>query len=137
MESPPSTPVSGRFTAAVAGAAVLIAVAGAVTATAYDQAGTGVFAATMSFAFAVGAVAAVGAVVTLAVSGNRVGGLLLAAAAVMGVGVAFTEAGMHGVVTSPGSVPGASYLAGLGPSLQAAGMLLAVVCVPTFSLTAA
>ena len=130
MESPPSAPVSGRFTAAVAGAAVLIAVAGAVTATAYDRAGTGVFAATLSFAFAVGAVAAVGAVVTLAVSGNRVGWLLLAAAAVMGAGVAFTEAGVHGVATSPGSVPGAPYLAGLGPSLQAAGMLLAVVCVP-------
>jgi signal transduction histidine kinase len=130
MESPLSAPVSGRFTAAVAGAAVLVAVAGIVTATAYDRAGTGVFAATLSFGFAVGAVAAVGAVITLAVSGNRVGWLLLAAAAVMGVGVAFTEAGVHGVVTSPGSVPGAPYLAGIGPSLQAAGMLIAVVCVP-------
>jgi len=130
MKSPPSALVSGCFTAAAAGAAVLVAVAGAVIATAYDRAGTGVFAATLSFAFAVGAVAAVGAAVTLAVSGNRVGWLLLAAAAVMGAGVAFTEAGVHGVVTSPGSVPGAPYLAGIGPSLQAAGMLIAVVCVP-------
>jgi hypothetical protein len=86
MDSPPSAPVRGRFSAAVAGAAVLVAVAGAATATAYDQAGTGAFAATLSFAFAVGAVAAVGAVVTLAVPANRVGWLLLAAAALMGAG---------------------------------------------------
>ena len=130
MESPPSAPASGRFMAAVTGAAVLVAVAGAVTATAYDQAGTGVFAATLSFALAVVAVAVVGAVVTLAVPGNRVGWLLLAAATVMGAGVALTEAGVHGVMTAPGSVPGAAYLAGIGPSLQAAGMLIAVVCVP-------
>jgi hypothetical protein len=68
--------------------------------------------------------------VTLAAPGNRTGWLLLAAAAVMGVGLAFTEAGIHGVVTAPGSVPGAGYLAAIGPGLQAAGMLTAVVCVP-------
>ena len=48
-----------------------------------------------------------GAVVTLAVPGNRVGWLLLSAAVAMGVGEAFTEAGIHGVVTAPGSVPAA------------------------------
>ena len=48
----------------------------------------------------------------------------------MGAGAAFTEAGVHGVVTAPGSVPGARYLAAVGPGLQAAGMLIAVVGVP-------
>ena len=89
-----------------------------------------VFADTLSFAWAVSAVAVVGAVIALAVPGNRVGWLLLAAAAVMAAGVAFTEAGVHGVVTAPGSVAGAPYLAALGPGLQAAGMLIAVVGVP-------
>src|SRR5580658_5384403 len=147
MDSPPSASASGRFTAPEAGAvrastvvltgttilagtAVVVAVAGSVTATAYDRAGTGMFASSLSFAFAVGAVAIVGAVITLAVPGNQVGWLLLAAAAVMGAGSALTEAGVHGAVTAPGSVPGAGYLAALGPGLQAAGMLIAVVAVP-------
>jgi signal transduction histidine kinase len=117
-------------TLVLAGTAVVIAVAGSVTATVYDRAGTGTFASSLSFAFAVGAVAMVGAVITLAVPGNRVGWLLLAAAAIMGAGSALTEAGVHGVVTAPGSVPGAGYLAALGPGLQAAGMLIAVVAVP-------
>ena len=130
MESPPPAPVSGRLTAAVAGAAVVAALAGAGVAAAYDRAGTAVFAGTLSLAFAIGAIAVVGAVITLAVPGNRVGWLLLASAAVMGVGGAFTEAGVHGVLTAPGSVPGAAYLAAIGPGLQAAGMLIAVVAVP-------
>jgi signal transduction histidine kinase len=130
MDSRLSAPVSGRFTAVAVGAAVMVAVPGSAIAPAYDQAGTAVFAETLSFACAVSAVAVVGAVIALAVPGNRVGWLLLAAAAAMGAGVAFTEAGVHGVVTVPGSVPGAPYLAALGPGLQAAGMLIAVVGVP-------
>jgi len=130
MDSPPSAPASGRLTAVAAGAAVLAAVAGSAIAPAFDRAGTAVFAETLSFACAVSAVAVVGAVIVLAVPGNRVGWLLLAAAAAMRAGVAFTEAGVHGVVTAPGSVPGAGYLAALGPGLQAAGMLIAVVGVP-------
>jgi signal transduction histidine kinase len=130
MGSPPPVPVSSRSSAVAAGAAVVIALAGCAIATAYDQAGSAVFAATLSFALAVGAVAVVGAVVTLAAPGNRVGWLLLTAAAVMGAGAALTEAGVHGVVTTPGSVPGAAYLAAIGPGLEAAGMLIAVVGVP-------
>ena len=130
MESPLPVSVSGRLAAAVAGAAVVVALAGSAVATAYDRAGTAVYADTLSFAFAVGAVAVVGAVVTFAVPGNRVGWLLLAAAAVMGAGLALTESGIHGVVTAPGSVPGAAYLAATGPGLEAAGMLIAVVGVP-------
>jgi signal transduction histidine kinase len=130
MKSPPSAPVAGRFTAAAAGTAVVVALAGSAVAPAYDRAGTAVFADTLSFAFAVAAVALVGAVITLAVPGNRVGWLLLAAAAAMGAGLALTEAGIHGVVTVRGSVPGAAYMAALGPGLEAAGMLIAVVTVP-------
>ena len=130
MERALSAPAAGRFTAAAAGAAVVVALAGAAVAPAYDRAGTAVFAGTLSFAFAVSAVAVVGAVVALAVPGNRVGWLLLAAAAALGAGAALTEAGVHGVVTAPGSVPGAAYMAAAGPGLQAAGMLIAVVAVP-------
>jgi signal transduction histidine kinase len=72
----------------------------------------------------------VGAVIAVAVPGNRVGWLLLAAAVLLGGGDAFTEAGVHGVLTAPGTVPGAAYLAAIGPGLQAAGMLIAVIAVP-------
>lgn len=92
-----------------------MALAGSAAVPAFDQAGTAVFADTLSFACAVGAVAVTGAVVALAVPGNRVGWLLLAAAAAMGAGLALTEAGVHGVVTAPGSVPGASSVAAFGP----------------------
>lgn len=130
MKSPPPGPGSGRVTAVAAGAAVTVALAGAVTAAAFDPVGSAVFAETLSFGIAVSAVAVTGAVITLAVPGNRVGWLLLAAAAVMGVGSAGTEAGVYGVVADPGSVPGAAYLVGLGPGLQAAGMLMVVTGVP-------
>jgi signal transduction histidine kinase len=130
MKSPRLTPDRGRFTAAAVSAAVVLTLAGSAVATIYDRPGTAVFADTLSFAFALAAVAVVGAVVTLAVPGNRVGWLLLTAAVAMGVGEAFTEAGIHGVVTAPGSVPGAGYLAAIGPGLEAAGLLIAVVGVP-------
>jgi signal transduction histidine kinase len=130
MKGLPSAPARGRVNTAVAGAAVLVAVAGSAAAPAFDHAGTAVFAATLSFGCAVVAVAVVGAVVSLAVPDNRVGWLLLTAAAVMGAGLAFTEAGVHGVVTAPGSVAGAVYLAALGPGFQAAGMLTVVVGMP-------
>ena len=130
VQSPASAPAAGRFIATAAGAAVVVALAGSAVATAYDRVGTAVFADALSFALAIGAVAVVGAVVTLAMPGNRAGWLLLAAAAVMGAGEAFTEVGIYGVVTAPGSVPGAAYLAAIGPGLEAAGMLIAVVAVP-------
>jgi signal transduction histidine kinase len=118
------------MSAAAAGAAVVIALSGAAAATAYDRAGTAVFADTLSIAFAIATVAVVGAVIALAVPANRVGWLLLVSAAALGAGGALTEAGIHGVVTAPGSVPGAAYLAAFGPGLQAAGTLIAVVAVP-------
>jgi signal transduction histidine kinase len=130
MTGPPRAADRGRFTAAAVVAAVVLAVAGSAAGTAYDRPGTAVFADTLALAFAIAVVAVVGAIITLAVPGNRVGWLMLAAAAILGVGTAFTEAGIHGVVTAPGTVPGAAYLAALGPGLQAAGMVIAVVWVP-------
>jgi signal transduction histidine kinase len=129
MASPPRAADRGRVTAAAVAAAVALAVLGSAVAASFDR-GTAMFADTLSFGFVVAVIAVVGATVTLAVPGNRVGRLLLTAAAVLGVGTAFTEAGIHGVVTVPGSVPGAAYLAALGPGLQAAGMVVAVVWVP-------
>ncbi len=78
MTSPPRAADRGRFTAAAVVAAVVLAVVGSAVGTAYDRPGTAVFAGTLSFAFAVAVVAVVGAVVTLAVPGNRVGWLMLA-----------------------------------------------------------
>lgn len=130
MDNPPSIPVSGRLPVVAASAAVVVALAGAAVAAAYDRVGNAPFAGSLSFALAIGATVVVGAIITFTVPGNRVGWLMLAAAVLMGVGGAFTEAGVHGVVTVPGSVPGASYLAALGPGLRAAGMLTAVVAVP-------
>ena len=130
MKIPQLTPGRGRFTAVAAGAAVALTLAGSAVAAIYDRPGTAVFADTLSFALALAAVAVIGAVVTLAVPGNRVGWLLLTAAVAMGVGEAFTEAGIHGVVIAPGLVPAAGDLAAIGPGLEAAGLLIAVVGVP-------
>jgi signal transduction histidine kinase len=125
-----SAPASSRPAAAAAGAAVVLALAGSVAAIWYDRPGTAMFAGSVSAAFAIGAMAVVGAIITFAVPGNRVGWLMLAAAVVTGTGAGLTEAGLHGVVTGPGSVPGAGYMAAIGPGLRAAGMLIAVVAVP-------
>ena len=130
MTSPPRADDHGRLTAAVVVAAVVLAVAGSAVATAYDKPATAVFADTLSFGMAIAVTAVVGAIVTLAVPGNRAGWLLLAAAAVLGAGTAFTEAGVRGVVTAPGAVPGAAYLAAVGPGLQAGGLVIAVTGVP-------
>jgi signal transduction histidine kinase len=131
MDSPALASARGRLTAAAASAAVVLTLTGSAVAVAYDRAGTAVFADTVSFGVVLAVIAVVGAVVVLAVPGNRTGWLLLAAGAVMGVGEAFTQAGIYGVRTSPGSVPAAGYLAATGPALQACGLLIAVVCVPT------
>jgi hypothetical protein len=130
MESPLQAPGRGRVTAVAASAAVVLTLTGSAVAAAYDRPGSAVFVDTLSFSVVLAVIAVVGAVVVLAVPGNRTGWLLLAAAAVMGVGEAFTQAGIYGVHTSPGSVPAAGYMAAIGPALQACGLLIAVVCVP-------
>src|SRR6476661_7579083 len=86
----------------------------------------------LSMALVVAVFAVTGLVLVLAVPANRVGWLVLATAAVLGVGTALTEAGVHGVLVAPGSVPGAAALAAVGPGLRAAGWVMAVVAVPLF-----
>jgi signal transduction histidine kinase len=130
MDRLASALASGRRTAVAVCAATAVAVAGCVIAPAFAHGNTADFAATLSFACAVCAVAVVGAVVSLAAPGNAVGWLLLAAAVVMGIGAACDQAGLRGLVTAPGSVPGADYLAAIGSGLQAAGTLIAVAGVP-------
>lgn len=110
--------------------AVLIAIGGASVGTAFDRAGSADFANAVAVAFLIGTIAIVGAVVSLAVPANRVGRLLLIGAAVFGVGVGLTEAGVYGVVTAPGAVLGAAYMAAIGPGLRAVGTLVTVVAVP-------
>jgi signal transduction histidine kinase len=119
-----------RLRAVAAGSAGLVTLAGIAAVTAVDHSDGSHMASTLAQGFFVGTLAAVGVIVTLAVSGNRVGGLLLAGAVGLGVGGALTEVGIHGVVTRPGSVPGAGYFAALGPGFQAVGWLLTVIAVP-------
>ena len=128
----PGRPTShrDRRTAVAVAAVVLVALSGAAVAAGYDQFDPSAAANSLITAFVIGTVAVVGAAITLAVPGNRVGWLLLGAAAVMGSGEALTEAGVHGVVTDPGSVPGADYLAAVGPSLRGLGWVLVVLAVP-------
>lgn len=117
----------GRLTAAAVSAAVVVTLAASAVATAYNSQDT---ASVVTTGVVLGIVALVGAVVTLTVPSNRVGWLMLVAAAVAATGQAATEAGVHGVVTSPGSIRGAGYLAAVGPGLRGAGWVVAAVCVP-------
>ncbi|MGZ4538278.1 MAG: sensor histidine kinase [Blastococcus sp.] len=127
-----SSPASGHghLRVAVAGGVVLIALAGSAVAAWYDRAGgTGVPNA-LTAGFAAAATAVIGAAVTLAVPGNLVGDLLLAAGAAWAVGEGMTEAGVYGVRSAPGTVPGATVWAALGPGFRALGFVLAVTAVP-------
>jgi signal transduction histidine kinase len=109
---------------------VLVAISGAVVAGIYRRAGGDPAVTEVGNAMVIGTLAVVGAVLTLAVPDNRVGRLLLTAGIVWGCGEALTEAGVYGVLDRPGAVPGAPYLAAVGPALRGAGWLLAVVGVP-------
>ena len=124
-----TTSVRDSRTAVAVATAVLVALSGATVGAGFDQldhsAATG-----LVNAFVIGTVAVVGAAITLAVPGNRVGWLLLAAAVAMGSGEACTEAGVHGLLTAPGSVPAAGYLAAVGPALRGLGWVLVVLAVP-------
>jgi signal transduction histidine kinase len=115
---------------ALGGLAALVGLAGVIVAVAFDHAGAASTADAIAAALAVGVVAMVGVVVSSVVPDNHVGWLLIAGAAAGGVGSGLTEAGVYGVVTSPGSVPGANWLAAVGPPVRGAGWLTLVVAVP-------
>lgn len=119
-----------RWRTVAVGAAVVVAVMGSGIGVGYDRIGAGDNSTAVATGLAVGLIAVVGAVVALAAPGNKVGWVMLVAAGLFGVGVAMTEAGVEGVVVRPGSVPGAPYLAALGPALRACGWFVAVLAVP-------
>ncbi len=96
----------------------------------FDQATTEARINELATALVVGVVAASGVIIILAAPRNRVGWLLLAAAAIWGAADGMIEAGVRGVVTAPGSVFAAGYFAAVGPALRRSGWLLAVVGVP-------
>jgi signal transduction histidine kinase len=95
--------------------------------------GSGTIAATLSHisvAATIALVALTGCVLALARPDNRVGWLLVLAAAGWGVGEGCYDVGVRGIVLLPGSVPGAGALAVAGAALRGAGWLGAAVVVP-------
>jgi signal transduction histidine kinase len=74
--------------------------------------------------------AGVGVVIALARPGHRVGLALLCGAAMWGVGEGALALAVQGLVTDPGSVPGAAWLAMAGSVLPGAGWLVLVLLVP-------
>jgi signal transduction histidine kinase len=115
--------VLAGFGAAAALAALMVGIG-------FDSAGTADTADAVAAGFAFGSVAVVGVIVTVVVPDNRIGWLLVAGVVVAGVGSGLTEAGVHGIVTDPGAVPGARWFAALGPPLRGVGWLTLVVAVP-------
>jgi signal transduction histidine kinase len=74
--------------------------------------------------------AVVGAVVTAARPRNAIGWLLLASGATWASGGAFVDLARHGIVSDPGSVPGASALAVSGSAIRSIGWYLVTIAVP-------
>ncbi len=121
-----------RVTAAAVVAAVTATVAGLVVSqwTAIEDDQSIVLAALNSavvLAFAV-----VGAVIAAARPDNRVGWLMLAGGVTWSLGSASVDLAHHGIVTAPGSVPGASALAVAGAGVRAVGWYLETLAVPMY-----
>jgi signal transduction histidine kinase len=81
-------------------------------------------------AVAEGVFAFAGAVLALARPDNRVGWLLLGASCAWGVGDGLYQTAYHGLITAPGSVAGAGWLALVGFSLRGLGWLVIALGVP-------
>ena len=75
-------------------------------------------------------VAVTGCVLALARPDNRVGWLVVLAAAAWGLGEGGYDIGVRGIVTAPGSVAGAGAFAVAGAALRAIGWLAAALVVP-------
>jgi len=78
------------------------------------------------------AFAAVGSVVAAARPRNRVGWLMLIAGATWALGGAGVDLAHHGIVTDPGTVPGASAYAVLGAAIRAVGWYVVTLAVPAY-----
>jgi signal transduction histidine kinase len=76
--------------------------------------------------------AVVGAMVALAAPRNVIGWFILGSSTLGALAEALTEAGVHGVRTAPGSVPGAAYLVTFGVALRTLAPLLTDAAVPAY-----
>jgi signal transduction histidine kinase len=81
-------------------------------------------------AVAIGAFVAVGLLIALARPRHPVGRLLIGGALVWASGEASLALAVQGLITEPGTVPGAAWLAILGTLLRGAGWLVLVLGVP-------
>jgi signal transduction histidine kinase len=115
--------------AAIAAAVVFAAAGGAVSlwvALADSQRGPGAaFNTAIALSFTV-----VGAVIASARPRNAVGWLLLAGGVAWADGSAFVDLAHHGIVASPGSVPGATALAIAGSAVRSVGWYVITLAVP-------
>lgn len=124
----PLRPPTAAVTTPIVAAAV--AVAGATVAAWARAGGTGDLAAAISLPVTIALLAAAGCVLALARPDNRVGWLMLAAAAAWGLGEGMFDLAVRGIVTAPGTVPGAGWLAVAGSCVRAVGWGAAAVGVP-------
>lgn len=76
--------------------------------------------------------AVVGATVALAQRRNVIGWFILSSATLAALAEAFTESGVHGIRTDPGSVPGAAYLVTFGVLLRTLPPLITLAAVPAY-----
>lgn len=121
-----------RLTAVTVGAALLLALTGSTVAVAFDAGQPAYRADELITAFVIGVSAVVGVVVALAVPENLIGWLLVGGAAVAGAGEAMTEAGVHGELIAPGSVPGAGYFITAGVTLRALSSVIFLGVLPAY-----
>ena len=112
--------------------AATFAVAGAVLAAWARAGGTGGLLAAISLPATIVLIAAAGCVLALARPDNRVGWIMVAAATAWGVGEGMFDLAVRGIVTAPGTVPGADWLAIGGSAVRSVGWGAAAVAVPAF-----
>ena len=112
--------------------AATIAVIGAVLAAWARAGGTGGPLAAVSLPTTIVLIAAAGCVLALARPDNRVGSIMVAAAMAWGAGEGMFDLAVRGIVTAPGTVPGADWLAIGGSAVRAVGWGAAAVAVPAF-----
>jgi len=121
----------GHAVAAVV-ALVALTVAASVVAAAIDRGNHSYFVDEIVAGLVVAVTAVVGAAVTLAQPRNVIGWFILGAGVLGALAEALTEAGVHGLKTDPGSIPGAAYLVTFGVVLRTMPVLLSVAAMPAF-----
>jgi signal transduction histidine kinase len=113
-------------------ALVALTVAASVVAAAIDRGNHGYDVEEIVAGLVAAVTAVVGAAVTLAQPRNVIGWFILGIGVLGALAEALTEAGVHGLKTDPGSIPGASYLVTFGVVVRTMPVLLSVAAVPAF-----